>query len=144
MDTNIHQIRCEEKLLLLLQDTTTQQIMEQINHITILFFLFRKRISKENIRCYLDVKTNRESLFIFKSKLLNNNLKIQNIKNIIEKFVSFSRKFANSILKKSWILNIKKTSENLIFPLESFVPQSCLATLYNKEIRCQGQFDYFL
>ena len=92
-------IRCEEKLLL--QDTTTQQIMEQINHITILFFLFRKRISKENIRCYLDVKTNRESLFIFKSKLLNNNLKIQNIKNIIEKFVNFPRKIANSILKKS-------------------------------------------
>ena len=74
--------------------------MEQINHITILFFLFRKRISKENIRCYLDVKTNRESLFIFKSKLLNNNLKIQNIKNIIEKFVNFSRKIANSILEK--------------------------------------------
>ena len=47
------------------------------------------------------------------------------------------------IEKKSRIWDMKN-SENLIFPLESFVPQTCLATLYNKEIRCQGQFDYFL
>ena len=47
------------------------------------------------------------------------------------------------IEKKSRIWDMKN-SENLRFPVESFVPQTCLATLLNKEIRCQGQFDYFL